>query len=439
MTKTKFKKGAASFYVVAFSTLILLIIVASFTALVVAQITRSSNADLSQSAYDSALAGVEDAKLAFYSYQNCLAQGPVEGKQPEEGEEFGCPQIVWTMENDSSCDMVAKILGRSEGGVSIDESASGNNMSQSYTCVKIQKDLKDYRATLSADNQMKVIKPSFADGIHANEITEVRISWGMPQAESRAFSFSTFNPTFPSANPLSGVLDPPIISVALLQARENFSLSSFDMVQDNRTNRGMVYLIPTNSESITPDSRYEFAKAENNTIQAANLVKSNDRTSKNLPFAVLCNQDLDTAFPCTVTMELPKPIDGERTDDNFVIAVALPYGKPVTNFSVEFFAGNASGGGTSEEGTQAAVLEGMQIGVDSTGRANDLFRRVETRLEEKDDSLLSIMGPLELFGNGDNGGNGGTGENDSALEKNLKVTCEWIFADSNTLPGCRGL
>ena len=61
----KFRTGAASFYIVAFSTLILVIIAASFATAIVSEVMRSSNDDLSQSAYDAALAGVEDAKLAF--------------------------------------------------------------------------------------------------------------------------------------------------------------------------------------------------------------------------------------------------------------------------------------------------------------------------------------------------------------------------------------
>ncbi len=73
--KMSFKKGAASFYMVAFSTLILVIIVASFAAIIISAVIRASNDDLSQSAYDSALAGIEDAKLAYYNYRACIEQG----------------------------------------------------------------------------------------------------------------------------------------------------------------------------------------------------------------------------------------------------------------------------------------------------------------------------------------------------------------------------
>ena len=68
----RFKKGVASFYIVAFSTLILVIVSASFATVILSEVTRTANEDLSQSAYDSALAGVEDAKVALLKYHQCL-------------------------------------------------------------------------------------------------------------------------------------------------------------------------------------------------------------------------------------------------------------------------------------------------------------------------------------------------------------------------------
>ena len=441
MQKVKFKKGAASFYVVAFSTLILLIIAASFTALVVAQITRSSNADLAQSAYDSALAGVEDAKLAFYSYRNCLEQG----KTAKDGEldytdGLDCEEIISVMEkSNDDCDMVAKILGRTgeEGGEVEVKETSGNNMSQAYTCVKIETDLPNYYASLSANEQIKVVRPTFKD-VKAEEINSMRISWGMNEGNG-AFSYSNFNPVFRSLANFGTQLNPPVLSVAILQAGDSFDLDDFDKVGDDKTNRGMVYLVPKDPDQVLtsgesdPDYIIRDAGENKNTVFASDMVKSNDRTSKNKPFAITCDNEGD--FICSATIDLPMPIEGDRSDDNFVIVVALPYGKSNTPFELEFCknredcSSETIAEGEEESTGGPVILKGLQIGVDSTGRANDLFRRVETRLEEKDESLLSIMGPLELSGDGGNGGNGGSDQGaGDALQKNIYTICEWNFA-----------
>ena len=102
----QYKKGAASFYIVAFSTLILMIVAISFAAVIISEVERTSNDDLSQSAYDSALAGIEDAKMAYYNYLNC---------KDKDGD--NCKLINTLMNDDTErdaddCNMVWEMLGR---------------------------------------------------------------------------------------------------------------------------------------------------------------------------------------------------------------------------------------------------------------------------------------------------------------------------------------
>ena len=130
--KEKFKKGAASFYIVAFSTLILIIIATSFAIAIVAEVTRSSNDDLSQSAYDAALAGIEDAKLTFMNYQNCVNNGANTNlDELSPNNDVTCQDIIYWM-NHPNCDMVGHILGRigknDEGGeILVEETENGTD------------------------------------------------------------------------------------------------------------------------------------------------------------------------------------------------------------------------------------------------------------------------------------------------------------------------
>lgn len=482
----KFKKGAASFYVVAFSTLILLIIVASFTALVISQIMRSSNADLAQSAYDSALAGVEDARIAFYNYQNCLLEGAV-AEEPV-GYVDTCSEIIYVMEKmdlekPESCDMVSYILHRKEFNAEddsptiIQESNEGseNNMAQSYTCVKIKTKLGDYRGELSEKQQMKIVRPRF-ENIRASDIEKIKISWGNVDGSSgQSVNYSNFN----NGNTISGPSDyavtfnsadqnvaiPPTISVALLQTANTFKLDDFEQTQGNQTDRGMLYLVPTGdaasaNNGVVKDSYYGAYTQDAqgkwiNLVRKEALLKSNDRTSsneyngkvyKNVPYAVYCNESGE--FLCSTTIELPEPVgasgDQGRSDDTFTLILGLPYGKPSTDFSLKFFCKDGAECGeetviaddsceenegcepkeTTKRTTNQALLKGLQVGIDSTGRANDLYRRIEVRMESVNSgNALSIMGPLELMG--DNSG-------DAVLKKNLKVICEWNLAETET-------
>ena len=179
----KFREGAASFYIVAFSTLILLVVATSFAAIIISEITRTSNDDLSQSAYDSAMAGIEDAKLAYYNYQNCKVS-PSNAK---------CNEIIKYVEHPEKgdeCNMVGNILGRSTEIQEYTETNTiSNNMQQEYTCVMLQTKTKGIESTLNSVNSMRVYELNFADiekedgtidtsgETIATRITKAKISW----------------------------------------------------------------------------------------------------------------------------------------------------------------------------------------------------------------------------------------------------------------------
>ena len=69
----QFKKGGVSMFLVVVTSMLVSLLVASFIKSVNRDLQSATNRDLSQSAYDSAQAGVEDAKRALTKYyQDCV-------------------------------------------------------------------------------------------------------------------------------------------------------------------------------------------------------------------------------------------------------------------------------------------------------------------------------------------------------------------------------
>ena len=434
---SKTKKGAASFYMVAFSTLVLIIIATSFAAVIISEVTRTANDDLSKSAYDSAMAGVEDAKLVVHSYQKCIEEKNNEGP---------CETIRKEIENtspdsesngeDGKCDQVGRLLGRfdendengaliqeSKKEVLIQESKIGNNMSQAYTCVKISLP-GDYSGALSSGEQFKVIKAKFKNAEIADKVKSVIINWssGSEKSDLNYNNFTGGKVTFSK-----DVSMPPTIAVSMIQTSgESFNLDSFTSTIDETTNRGTLFLVPTKDESLSEQTdtyipAYDSDEGANH-IKKDGFLKSNDKTAKNLPYAVYCGNASDE-YACSATIDIPRPIGGDndtRNPDTFYFVVTQPYaGDTYTDFNVLFSCGEkACNGGEDvpEAEKNYAKLDGVQIKIDSTGRANDMYRRVEVRLDGDPNYAFSVMGPLELLNNE---------EDTPSLKKDLTVTCEW--------------
>ena len=122
---------------------------------------------------------------------------------------------------------------------------------------------------------------------------------------------------------------------------------------------------------------------------------------------------------------------GDRNDDTFVFAISAPYGDDAS-FKLQFSSKDGSEGETINADLKVA---GMKVSIDSTGRADNLYRRVEARIEADTGESPLPLYALELLG-GNQSGTGG--DNSSLLEKNLVVTAEYSEDEYNNALGESG-
>ncbi len=410
----KKRTGAASFYIVAISAILFSIIALSFAAIVVSEANRTLNADLSQSAYDSALAGVEDAKVAALNYQSCVNQGYTK-ETPNSDSVVTCGEIIYYMESSNDCDAVAHILGRpvakdsngQEVGVVVSEKNIANlddsTMLQVYSCVKVKTVLDDYLGTLNAANQTRIVPLRVAD---PSSVDSIRVSW-YSDTDGTSFNYSNFSSSYVNFPSLSSTkaATPPVVSVGLIQTAPSFTMDQLDASVGDRTDRGTLFFVPSNKKTTTAhayknngstvpsndEATYMDITNDNYLNVNEGFVKSNDKISKNVPFLVFCPENSGEDFACSATIKMPKPVGSDtRNADTFMLILSLPYGEPDTDFKIELCSTQGckttsiTAGGTPVTTGKNLEFKNVQISIDSTGRANDLYRRVETRVENQD-------------------------------------------------------
>lgn len=141
------ESGAVSLFMVIFAMLIITVITVSFLRLMMMDQQQATANNLSQSAYDSAQAGVEDAKRALLRYQQICGSDAA-----------ACAQLSTALST-TECNGGVAIgniatpvddgSGRT-GEVKVQQTESVDSaLDQAYTCVKMQLDTLDYIGTLA--------------------------------------------------------------------------------------------------------------------------------------------------------------------------------------------------------------------------------------------------------------------------------------------------
>ena len=451
--RTETRKGAASIYIVIFTTTLLGIIALSFVRIMLAESLRTTNYSLSQSAYNSALAGVEDAKIVLLRYQSCINKGTyVSGG----GKSASCDQIYSLFGNQNAayktsqdCSVVGKILHSSQSNldketlIQTQDNVDTGTIDQAYTCVKISTYTEDFLATLNSKNPTKLI-PLRSDSPETQKrINRIQIQWfdsqnyddvsnsdgnikagfsGFWKSGSNSdltgklvYNKGVYNSGSSTAADYGNAFTsdpvvPPVIQATVIQSANSFTMDQFYASEGagntSRTNRGTLMLRPTSSKDATLLSNRQVSTAadgNHSNVLPQNSIAYSANKSFNTPMDVVCDPghpDQWGTYACKADFYLPAPLgssytDGHASERNMAtsfLVVNLPYGGPQTDISAKMYscidpqkpinATIATAGGAVN--CEIIYFANVQPMVDSTGRANDLFRRVESRIELAD-------------------------------------------------------
>lgn len=433
----KTKKAAASIYIVIFTTTLLGVIALSFTRIMLAESLRTTNYSLSQSAYNSAQAGIEDAKIVLLRYQNCINFGKYSDST---GSSKSCADYDNAFGNKAraektakKCNTVGKFLHGTDDDdletiVQTTQTYNTDAIDQAYTCVKISAYTEDFLAVLKEDATTKIIPLRAENQTEQNSINRIQIQWfdqdnydavrnvngtfqqgidhgtkmGKLSANRQVLSNSfDYGYSF-GANPVV----PPALQVTYMQTSGTFDVKDFyasaGIVDTSPTNRGTLLLRPTKNNDVKTAHKIVAGENYSNVLPQNSLAYSANK-SFNTPIDVYCEDDPGnfggswSNYACSADFFVPSPINGgDRNMRTNFLVVNLPYGRPETDIAVKMYKcidprapiskKVDDGMGNTPDNCTLVEFANVQPMVDSTGRANDLFRRVEARIELADTS-----------------------------------------------------
>ena len=369
---TKEQSGAVSLFVVIFAALLLTIVTVGFVQIMVKDQQQATTQDLSQSANDAALAGIEDAKRLLLLDQSC--------RDGTAASTVNCSAIATALtpipgQNETDCDTLSKagIVNETNNETLIQQSTGDNaeKLDEAYTCVKVGVNTVNYEGRLEAN------KTTLVPIIGVSTFDRVELSWFSPEDVST----TNTNPTvgFPSSGPDVDLPRlgtkwpsnyPPLLRTQLIQLGGSFKLADFDDSQGGRGNAHTLFLYPAEAGSTT----FDFAL-------------DGRRSGASTPRAIACEPNFSSAsYLCKATIILPAPIDGNAANRNAYLRLTSLYNG--ARFSIKL-----------KNGASDVLFNRVQPEVDSTGRANDVFRRVKARVELKGDfaypeAAIDVVGDL---------------------------------------------
>jgi hypothetical protein len=377
------QQGVVSLFLVIFSALLIVTVTIAFISIMILDQQQATTNDLSKSALDSANAGVEDAKRAILTYDKNQCDGSGSATDV-------CKTLASSL-NSNACNTIQQsgIAGSlSNSEVQVGQNEADSELQQAYTCVKVNLDTTDYVGSLKP-NESRVIPLKATDGTKTVPFDRVTIEWFSvsdlqnAQVPTQADGTKTIAPlgtdlTLQTAAKWPQNM-PSILRTQLLQFGGSFKLTDFDVKTVSNADSATLFLMP--SSIGFPNNLVNFADDYTGYPPGESLEH------------VKCDQSFSTvstgsAYACSATITLPLPVGAtDNKNRTAYLRLLAPYNAG-TSFRVTM----------QDSTTNAPVLfDGVQPSVDSTGRANDLFRRVVDRVEFNS-NFPYVEGTLDITG-----------------------------------------
>jgi len=340
----KNNKGSVSMFVVIFATLLITVVTVGFIKIMVKDQQQASAADLSRSAYDSAQAGVEDAKRAIANYE--VICGAVVNTPACEAAKLSI--------NSSTCNVaVTSSLASAQSTDNEVKIQTGdpNSLNQAYTCVKIKLNTDDYIGVLG-DDESKLIPL-----VGVEEFSSIKIEWFNQNDLKQGTTAVNVPDIGNSANLLkksewttaTAPNRPPVMRAQLIEVANNFNFNNLNDAANN----------------VWDDTIFLYPSKKINTLNTFDLVSHGSPLAEN-PIEAECSEDISSGgFSCSAEILLRKSV---AAGVKAFLNIKSIYKK--SNYRVSLL-----------NGAQLVKFNAVQPEIDSTGRANNLFRRVLSRLE----------------------------------------------------------
>lgn len=330
------ERGVVSIFIVIFAAIFMAVITVSFLSLMVHDQQQATENELSVTAYDSAMSGIEDAKRAIaLCKQNPSTPG------------LHCDKLA-----SGSCTTLSDVgvVGAPQSGEAgnleypLQGSESQNSLNQAYTCVSVNATPSDYKTNL-AENTAKVI-PLSVD----HPAKEMTISW--KPSDDKFSDSGTIGSLYKRLDWTKGHY-PPMLRVQLIKGVAG--------AQDSSSQTATRFLYPVVSSA-------------SSTV----LFNADTHSTMNLTTPVSCNE---TTQLCSAKLQL-NGTDPIATDGAFLVVTPI-YANATLTLALP-------------AGSQ---FKGVQNVVDSTGRAANLFRRVQANIDlipnpTYPNAELNLAGPL---------------------------------------------